>query len=344
VTRRKAQGHMMPAEWEPHTGTWVSWPKDPDTFPSQILPVVERTYVRMVEALGEGEVVHVLVDDPKTESRVRALVGNATVAFHHIRTVDVWVRDYGPTYVRGGKGATVKWIFNAWGNKYEDLKPDNEAGEEIAASSGLAILRPGIVLEGGSIDVNGVGSLLTTEQCLLNPNRNPGVGKKRLEEILGANLGASNIIWLGSGIEGDDTDGHIDDIARFVGPRRVVAAAEADDGDSNHKALKENLRRLEGSRDQDGRTLEVLEIPMPPKVMASGGRLPASHLNFYVGNRAVVVPTFGGKSDKLAVECMQVVFPRREIIGIDCRALVYGLGTLHCVTQQIPVITQLGYL
>ena len=329
----------MPAEWEPHEGTWISWPKDPNTFPAQILPEVERTFVRMVDALGKGEVVHVLVNDSEAESRVRALVRNAPVSFHHIKTVDVWVRDYGPTYVRGGKGAAVKWIFNAWGNKYEDLKPDNRAGEEMATSSGLTVIRPGIVLEGGSIDVNGDGSLLTTEQCLLNSNRNPGLGKKELEEVLGANLGARNIIWLWSGIEGDDTDGHVDDIARFVGPRRVVAAAEPDRSDGNHGALTENLRRLQESQDQDGRPLEVLEIPMPPKVMASDARLPASHLNFYVGNDVVIVPTFGGESDKLALGCMQEAFPSREVIGLDCRALVYGLGTLHCVTQQIPVMT-----
>lgn len=327
----------MPAEWEPHQGTWISWPKNRDTFPNGILPAVERTYVKIVGALGEGEVVHILVNDGKAEARVKTLVRNARVSFHHIRTADVWVRDYGPTYVRGGNGAAVKWIFNAWGNKYEDLKPDNEAGEEIAIHSGLAVVRPGIVLEGGSIDVNGDGSLLTTEQCLLNPNRNKGTGRKKLEEILGANLGVRNVIWLGSGIEGDDTDGHIDDIARFVGPRRVVAAVEPRRSDSNHEALKENLRRLEEARDQDGKPLEVLEIPMPPKTIAEGVRLPASHLNFYIGNEVVIVPTFGGESDKLAVERVQESFPEREVMGIDCRALLNGLGTLHCVTQQIPV-------
>ena len=327
----------MPAEWEPHQGTWISWPKDPDTFPADILPAVEGAYVKMVEALGKDEVVHVLVNDSAKEARVKGLIRNASMAFHHIRTVDVWVRDYGPTYVKGGKGAAVKWIFNAWGNKYEDLKPDDWAGEEIAASSGLAVIRPGIVLEGGSIDVNGVGTLLTTEQCLLNPNRNPGVGKRRLEEILGANLGASNIIWLGSGIEGDDTDGHVDDIVRFVSPRKVVAASERERSDGNHDALENNLRRLKESTDQDGRPLEVLEIPMPPRTTVADGRLPASHLNFYIGNKVVLVPTFGGESDRLAVECLQEAFADREIIGIDCRALVYGLGTLHCVTQQIPV-------
>ena len=338
MSRRTHQEYRMPAEWEPHKGTWISWPKDPNTFPDPILPAVERTYVKIVDALGAGEEVHILVNDLKSEARVRALVGNARISFHHIRTVDVWVRDYGPIYVGGAKGAVVKWAFNAWGNKYEDLKPDDEAGAEMAASSGLTVIRPGIVLEGGSIDVNGAGSLLTTEQCLLNLNRNPGIGKERLEMVLRTNLGARNVIWLGTGIEGDDTDGHVDDIARFIGPRKVVAAAEPDRSDENFRALKENLRRLEKAQDQDGKPLEVLEIPMPPKVMNSDGRLPASHLNFYIGNDAVIVPTFGGKSDRPALERMREAFPKRDILGIDCRALVYGLGTLHCVTQQIPVL------
>ncbi|HXW94990.1 MAG TPA: agmatine deiminase family protein [Nitrososphaerales archaeon] len=337
MARSRVTGFRMPAEWEPHEGTWISWPKDPDTFPSGILPAVERTYAKLVKALGKGEEVRILVNDSRAESRVRTLVGDANVSFRQIKTVDVWVRDYGPTYVGGRKGAAVKWIFNAWGNKYEDLKPDNDAGEEIAVSSGLTVIRPGIVLEGGSIDVNGAGSLLTTEQCLLNPNRNPGMGRRKLEEVLGATLGVTKIVWLGGGIEGDDTDGHVDDVARFVDGRNVVAAAEPERSDSNHGALKENLRRLEESQDQDGRPLEVVEIPMPRRIVASDGRLPASHLNFYVGNDVVVVPTFGGESDRLAVERLQEAFPKREVIGIDCRALVYGLGTLHCVTQQIPV-------
>ena len=328
----------MPAEWEKHSGTWISWPKDPNTFPADILPAVERAYVRMVKALIKGEEVHILVNDSKAERRVRGMLGNSETVFHLIKTVDVWVRDYGPTYVKGGKGAVVKWDFNAWGNKYDDLKPDSGAGEEIAACSGMTVVRPGIVLEGGSIDVNGAGTLLTTHQCLLNPNRNPGVGRSKLEEILGANLGVSRVIWLGEGIEGDDTDGHVDDIARFVGPSEVVAAVEPDPSDTNHQALEENLRRLENSADQAGRQLRVLEIPMPPRMEARDGRLPASHLNFYVGNEAVLVPTFGGESDRLAMECLEGVFPKRDVVGIDCRALVHGLGTLHCVTQQIPVV------
>ncbi len=330
-------GYRMPAEWEKHRGTWLSWPKDKDTFPGEILPSVEETYSKMVTALSGGEEVHILVDDGKAEARVRKLVGKADqVAFHHIRTVDVWVRDYGPTYVRGKNSALVKWVFNAWGNKYDDLKPDDASGEAIADSTGLRVFRPGVVMEGGSIDTNGRGTLLTTEQCILNPNRNPGFGKERLARILGDSLGASQIVWLREGIEGDDTDGHVDDIARFVGPRKVIAAVEPDRGDPNSRVLETNLKLLHAAADQDGKPLEVAEVAMPERTSAADGRLPASHINFYIGNEAVLVPTFGGRSDFQAIRTIEEALPGREAVGIDCRALVFGLGTLHCVTQQIP--------
>jgi agmatine deiminase len=327
----------MPAEWEQHQGTWLSWPKDPNTFPGKVLAAVEATYGKVVEALGVAEEVRILVDDSKMERRVRPKIKDETrVRFLRIKTVDVWVRDYGPIYVKGKDLAVVKWIFNAWGGRYDDLMQDNEAGEAIADSTGLRVFRPGIVLEGGSIDVNGEGSVLTTKQCLLNPNRNPGLLRGRLERALGGNLGARNVIWLGSGIEGDDTDGHVDDLARFVSPRKVVAAVEMDTGDPNHEVLKSNARRLQRAKDQDGRPLDVIELPMPDRVDAPDGRLPASHLNFYIGNGAVIVPTFGGRSDRVALRTLEEVFPGRDVVGIDCRALVFGLGTLHCVTQQIP--------
>jgi agmatine deiminase len=330
-------GYRMPSEWEKHQGTWVSWPKDPNTFPEPILPAVERIYVKMVEALGAAEEVQILVDDAKMEERVKSLIASeAWVRFRRIRTVDVWVRDYGPICVKGRDIAVVKWIFNAWGGKYEDLRPDNEAGEAIADSTGLRVFRPGIVLEGGSIDVNGTGSLLTTKQCLFNKNRNPGLGREQLEEVFEENLGVTNVIWLEGGIEGDDTDGHVDDIARFVGPRKVIATAEPRVSDPNHEVLLENMKLLMNARDQEGRSLEVIELPMPDRVDAPDGRLPASHVNFFIGNGAVLVPTFGGKSDAQALRMLQDVFPGREVVGIDCRALVFGLGTLHCVTQQIP--------
>jgi agmatine deiminase len=327
----------MPAEWEKHKATWLSWPKDPGTFPPEILPKVESAYVSMIRALGEGEEVRVMVNDAKALSRAASLAGGAgRVSFEVLKTVDVWVRDYGPTYVKGTDVAAVKWIFNAWGNKYEDLLPDEKAGVTIAESSARRVFRPGVVLEGGSIDVNGTGTVLTTEQCLLNPNRNPHLGKEELEGVLRANLGVTNVLWLGEGIEGDDTDGHVDDIARFVGPRKLVAALEADTSDKNHLPLKNDFRILQEGVDERGRRLEVTALPMPKGIYTADGRLPASHLNFYVGNAAVLVPTFGGDSDKIALGTLESLFPRRDVVGIDCRALVHGLGTLHCVTQQVP--------
>ena len=325
-------GYRMPAEWEKHAATWVSWPKDPGTFPGDILPQVEAAYVEMVRALGRGEEVRVLVNDEKAEKRVAGLLkGLERVSFHRVRTVDVWVRDYGPTYVRGRDLALVRWRFNAWGNKYEDLLPDDAAGDAMAEEDGLRAFRPGMVLEGGSVDVDGEGAVLTTEQCLLNPNRNPALGREGIEEALRENLGVNDVIWLKRGIEGDDTDGHVDDIARFVGPRDVVAAAEPDGSDPNSGALNENLGRLQRVGGYGVRT-----IPMPPRLDAEDGRLPASHLNFYIANAVVLVPTFGGESDRVALRSLEGLFPDREVVGIDCRALVHGLGTLHCVTQQVP--------
>jgi agmatine deiminase len=327
----------MPAEWEKHDATWLSWPKDQNTFPADILQKVEATFAKMVQSLSMEEEVRILVDDAKSEARVRQTVGRrGSVSFVQLKTVDVWVRDYGPTYVKGADVALVKWIFNAWGNKYDDLLPDNESGERLAESTGLKMFRPGVVLEGGSIDVNGSGSVLTTEECLLNSNRNPGLRKHAIESILRDNLGVRNVIWLKAGIQGDDTDGHIDDIARFVGPRKVVIATEPDASDPNHRQLAEDRTRLEASADEDSRPIEVEELPMPAPIHSADGRLPASHLNFYIGNSSVLVPTFGGDSDKKALRKLEELFPKREVVGVDCRALVYGLGTIHCATQQAP--------
>jgi agmatine deiminase len=331
----------MPAEWEKHDATWLSWPKDPNTFPPSVLPKVEAAYAEMVEAISRQEEVRILVDDAKAESRVKSIVKErGAVRFYTLKTADVWVRDYGPICVRGEGVALVKWLFNSWGNKYDDLKPDNEAGERMARSMGLRVFHPGVVLEGGSVDVNGKGCLLTTEQCLLNPNRNPSLGKGELESILRENLGVSHVVWLGMGIEGDDTDGHVDDIARFTGPREVVVAAESDSADPNRQVLEANRRLLEDAHDQDGHSLVVTELPMPGRVQSSDGRLPASHLNFYIANGCVLVPTFAGESDRVALRLLGDVFPKREIVGIDCRALVFGLGTLHCVTQQVSSARQ----
>lgn len=334
-------GYRMPAEWERHDATWMSWPKNLDTFPPAILREVEKAYAKMVDALSEGEEVRLLVDDEKAEGRAKAeLKSTKNVTFHRLRTVDVWVRDYAPIWVRGGDLALTKWVFNAWGGRYDDLKPDDESGEAIARSTGLQVFEPKMVLEGGSVDVDGKGTLLTTEQCLLNPNRNPGLGKGDIESRLRENLGVTRIIWLGSGIQGDDTDGHIDDIARFVDPDTVAMAWEGDASDPNYAVLKENLRRLRDADDRDDEILDIVTIPMPMPVDSPGGRLPASHLNFYIGNAAVLVPTFGSTSDSNALGTLQAYFQDRKVVGIDCRALVYGLGAIHCVTQQVPSTRQ----
>jgi agmatine deiminase len=327
----------MPAEWEEHRATWLSWPKDPNTFPPRVLGAVEKTYAKMIAALSEGEEVWLLVDDEKLERQARErLAGVRNVVFHRIKTVDVWTRDYAPICVRGKDIALTKWVFNAWGDKYDDLKPDNLSGKEVAKNTGLRVFNSPTVLEGGSIDVNGRGTLLTTEQCLLNRNRNPRLGRRAVERRLKDYLGAFNVVWLGRGIEGDDTDGHVDDIARFLNHDTVALAWESNRSDPNHVVLEDDLRRLRDNLDQDGEVFDIVTMPMPKPITAEGGRLPASHLNFYIGNSAVLVPTFNSPTDANALGTLRPYFAGRKVLGIDCRALVYGLGTIHCVTQQVP--------
>lgn len=334
-------GFSMPPEWAKHDSTWLSWPKNPLTFPPEIVSKVEAAYVAMIEALAAGERVDLLVDDARTEDRVRSMLSAKRVAFHRIESADVWIRDYGPTFVRkGGRArgvAAIKWEFNAWGGKYDDLLPDNETGLEVARSTGLRIFEPGVVLEGGSIDVNGRGSILTTEQCLLNKNRNPELGKAQLERLLHDYLGVETVVWLGEGVAGDDTDGHVDDIARFVNEDTVVCMAEPDAGDANHAALKKDRAVLAAHKDKEGRRLEVVTIEMPRAVEGDGSRLPASYANFYIGNSAVLVPVFGdARRDSAALETLSECFQGRKIVPVDCRELVYGFGGIHCVSQQQP--------
>src|SRR5208283_4566432 len=297
--------YLMPAEWERHDGTWLAWPKDPLTFPEEIIGRVEETYRRIVVGLAGGERVNLLVDDEAMERRVSAFLGeNLNVSYHWIRTADVWMRDYGPIFVRRVDGglAAVKWTFNAWGNKYDELLADNQAGMEVARAAGVEVLEPGVVLEGGSIDTNGRGTCLTTEQCLLNRNRNPQLTKEQIEDHLSRFLGFVNFVWLKEGIAGDDTDGHVDDIARFVADGRVVCMVEDDPRDENYEALKQNLALLMAAKDEQGRNLEVVPISMPRKKVGGDERLPASYANFYVGNSSVLVPTFDDVNDGPALE------------------------------------------
>jgi len=334
-------GFSMPAEWARHDSTWLSWPKNPLTFPPEALRKVEAAYVEIIEALAHGERVDLLVDDERAEDRVRSMLSTSEVAFHKIESADVWIRDYGPVFVRkSGRGESVaatKWKFNAWGCKYDDLLMDDATGLEVARSTGLRVFETGVVLEGGSIDVNGRGALLTTEQCLLNKNRNPQLGKAQLERLLCDYLGAESVVWLGEGVAGDDTDGHVDDIARFVNEDTVVCMTEPDAGDVNHSALKRDFALLSRHKDGNGRRFEVVPIEMPRKVEADGGRLPASYANFYVGNSAVLVPVFGdARRDTAALETLSEFFQGRRMVPVDCRELVYGFGGIHCVSQQQP--------
>jgi len=340
-------GYHMPAEWEPHEATWLSWPKDPLTWPNRV-PQAQEVFAQMIEALTPNEKVHLLVDDERMEEEVRKKlslkkVNKENLLIHRIKTVDSWIRDYGPNFLVGAvrepplQMAYNCWIFNAWGEKYETLMADNGLPKRIASLLHLPIFEPGIVLEGGSIDVNGRGTVLTTEQCLLNKNRNPQLSKHEVENYLKDYLGVSRALWLGEGIVGDDTDGHIDDITRFVAEDTLVTVIEEDPTDENYKPLQDNLSRLKSMKDQDGRPLKIVTLPMPGPVLDDeGGRLPASYANFYIANRVVLLPLYRHSNDQKAMEILRGLFPRRQIVGIECNELVFGLGAIHCATQQQP--------
>ncbi len=362
----------MPAEWEPHAATWIAWPHNRTDWPKKFEPV-PWIYAEIVRHLAVAERVEILVNDAAAERRVRAILASvqtpiANVRFHRFPTNRSWTRDYGPTFVRmdgvilrDGQIAAelgtddvpgpdrigcVKWRFNGWA-KYSDWKKDDLAGDAIVRRLNLRSWTPElagpkprrIVLEGGAIEVNGRGTLLTTEECLLSPRiqqRNPGFSREDLERVFADYLGIRKTIWLGRGIAGDDTHGHIDDIARFVAPDTVLAAIEPDPADPNHVPLRDNLARLRAATDQDGRRLRVIELPMPAPVVFNGQRLPASYANFYLANGLVLVPTFGDPNDIIALDTFAELFPDRRIVPIYCRDLVLGLGTLHCLTQQQP--------
>ncbi len=343
-----ALGFYRPAEWRPHHSTWLSWPKDPETWPDRVTQV-EEIYLQMIAALTPNELINLLVDDAETEHMVRGRCGPAIAAnirFYHLQTVDAWARDYGPNFLLGPHGelAYNDWIFNAWGNKYEELKKDDSIPSRLEPILKLRRFSPGIVMEGGSIEVNGAGCVLTTEQCLLNPNRNPQLSRTEIEEYLKSYLGVTKVLWLGEGIVGDDTDGHIDDIARFVGPNMIVCALEEDPEDANYKLLQDNLARLKSMTDVEGRPFRIVALPMPGVVGGTStdsrnlDRLPASYANFYIANKVVLTPVFGHANDTRAVEILQRVFPDRRVVPINCEPLVWGMGTIHCVSQQEPQI------
>ncbi|NJN67668.1 MAG: agmatine deiminase family protein [Chloroflexaceae bacterium] len=337
--------YRMPAEWEPHQATWLSWPHNPETWPG-LLDRVLPAYARMVAVLARSEAVHINVNDAAMEAQARTLLRAAGAAgeihFHHIPTNDAWCRDHGAIMVLVSPTppalVAMDWEYNAWGGKYPPFDLDNQVPAQMATALGVERVVGGMVLEGGSIETNGAGVFLTTEPCLLNPNRNPHLSRASIEQQLGARLGAEVVIWLPQGIAGDDTDGHIDNLARFVAADTVVTAVEEDPSEVNYLPLQANLAGLRSSCDQHGNPFRIIELPMPPVLTWQGQRLPASYANFYLANRVVLVPFYRHPNDERVRQVFQELFPDREVVGIDATDLVAGLGAFHCLTQQIPAL------
>jgi agmatine deiminase len=349
----RALGYRMPAEWDRHEATWLAWPHNPEDWPGKFQPI-PWVYAEIVRLLSAHERVHLLVDDAKAGQRASGILDRAgahldQVSFHAWPTDRVWTRDSGPIFVRNAQGQTgiTNWQFNAWA-KYPDWHLDDQIPGRVTELLGLPEWQPTIeldngakhrvVLEGGSIDTNGGGILLTTEECLLSDvqQRNPGVSRKQLEQAFSEFLGIERVLWLNRGVTGDDTHGHVDDISRFVGPATIVTAVEPNTSDPNHAPLAENLERLKAARTLDGKQFTIVQLPLPRPVVFSGQRLPASYANFYIANGLVLVPTFNDPNDRVALNVLAEVFPDRDVIGIHAVDLVWGLGTLHCMTQQQP--------
>ena len=349
----------MPAEWEPHAATWIAWPHNRNDWPGKF-HCIPQVYAEIVRWLATGERVEIVVQDKTAEARASRLLERSGVAldqlrFHRWPTDRVWTRDSGPVFLTSGAPrsgsaaqplALLDWKFNAWA-KYQNFQNDDRLPARIAGLLNMPAWQPvitvgagrrRIILEGGSIDVNGAGTLLTTEECLLGvrQQRNPGFDRATYEQIFAAWLGATNVIWLGRGIQGDDTHGHVDDLARFVSRDTVVTVVEPSRGDANYEALRENLQRLRSARDETGRKLRVVTLPMPRPVSFDGQRLPASYANFYIANQVVLVPTFNDPLDRVALNTLAGLFPGRETVGIYCGDLIWGFGALHCMTQPQP--------
>ncbi len=346
-------GYRMPAEWEPHEATWLAWPHNPEDWPGKFSSI-PWLYAEIVRLLAARERVHLIVENAAMRRRVRGMLDRTganldQVTFHDWPTDRGWTRDSGPIFVRNPQGrvALTCWRFNGWA-KYDDWHLDAKLPGRMTKLLGLPAWQPfvrsedgakhAIVLEGGSIDTNGAGSLMTTAECLLSDvqQRNPGVSRSQLEQAFYDFLGIDQIIFLGRGIAGDDTHGHVDDIARFVAPATIVAAVERDASDANHAPLAENLFQLKAARTTTGKQFTIVELPMPCPVIFRRQRVPASYANFYVANGVVLVPTFHDRNDRLALNILAEVFPDREVIGVHSMDLIWGLGALHCMTQQQP--------
>jgi agmatine deiminase len=339
----------MPAEWEPHAATWLAWPHYKDDWPGKF-ETIPWVYAEIIRHLARRERVELIVNDAASEKRARKTLAlsntlSDNIRFHRWPTDRVWTRDSGCTFVTGGdKLSAVKWRFNAWA-KYSNWKRDEKIGSLMAKAAGAEEIHPTfgrqrVVLEGGSIDVNGHGTLLTTEECLLSKvqQRNPAMKRKDYEKLFADHLGIGKVIWLGSGVTGDDTHGHVDDVTRFVSPDTVVTAIESDPDDPNYEPLRDNIRRLREATNQDRRSLSIIELPLPGPVVFEGRRLPASYANFYIANGLVLVPVFNDPNDRVALEILADLFPSREIVGIYSGDLIWGFGAMHCMTQQQPAL------
>jgi len=341
MTTPLKDGYRFPAELEPHEATWLTYPHNDDSFPGK-LESVYPLYMRFIAEIAKSEKVRINVPTTFREQLTRQLdeanVDKRQVEIFERESNDVWCRDHGPAFVvnDAGKKAIVDWEFNAWGGKYPH-DADNLIASAIAADFGLPIYRPGIVMEGGAVEFNGKGTLLTTTSCLLNPNRNPHLNQQQIEQYLYDYYGAQQVLWLGDGIAGDDTDGHIDDITRFANVNTIITAVETNHNDDNYLPLKENLQILLKIRLLDGRQPDIVELPMPAPVIHDGQRLPASYANFYITNDAVIVPTFRCRQDDIAMQILSTCFPNRRITGIDSVDIVWGFGSFHCLSQQEPL-------
>ncbi len=334
----------MPAEWEPHAATWTAWPRDDDYW-GGCLAAAQRDAVVFLRELARWEMVHLLIHDDAAEAEVHHALGDVIamgqLQLHRISQRDIWLRDIGPMFVRrGAQLRAISWEFNGWGDRFP-AELDNQVAEQVTKTLGMStagLYCPGIVFEGGAIEVNGEGLAITTRQCLLSPNRNPGLSEADLEQYLQDYLGIESVIWLDQGLEGDHTDGHVDTITRFIGRRRVVTTVCADPSDANHAPLKRNLHTLQAWRDRQGEGLEVIALPLPElQLWFEEERLPLTYANFYFVNGAVLVPTFGCKQDEAALEILRAQFTDREVVALPARGLFYGGGGFHCMTQQQPV-------
>src|SRR6478609_7028640 len=342
----KELGFHFPAEFARHSATWLSWPHKEASWPGKIESIYP-VYSEFIKRVAEGEIVNINVLDEGMKTKAIKHLEKVNADLSKIKfflhpTNDAWCRDHGPAFLinkKKNKKMIVDWGYNAWGGKYPPFDLDDNIPTLIAKHYNLPVVYPGIVMEGGSVDFNGKGTLLTTTSCLLNPNRNPHLNQKQIEEYLYNYYGVENILWLGDGIVGDDTDGHIDDITRFTNEDTVVTVVEEKKSDDNYHLLQENLKKLKTARLENGKPLNIVELPMPSSVVYEGMRLPASYANFYISNKYVVVPTFrDSKNDEKALQILQTCFHDRSVIGLDSTDIIWGLGSFHCLSQQEPSV------